>query len=107
MTKQTLCLAAALGLLAGTPTPQADARIAPRPTGAIGVDSNQPTPEYWIDRQRHADRVFLDRGAIALQNRAPPQTDPPDRNSTRPNSSPSCAPRMPSSACEQKTTRQK
>src|SRR3546814_12418055 len=81
MTKHTLFLAAALGLLAGTLTPQADARIAPRPTGVIGVDSNQLTPEYWIDRQRHADRVVLDRGAIALQNRELQQTDPsiPDR----------------------------
>src|SRR3546814_1593736 len=76
MTKHTLFLAAALGLLAGTLTPQADARIAPRPTGVIGVDSNQLTPEYWIDRQRHADRVVLDRGAIALQNRELQQTDP-------------------------------
>src|SRR3546814_519238 len=74
--KHTLFLAAALGLLAGTLTPQADARIAPRPTGVIGVDSNQLTPEYWIDRQRHADRVVLDRGAIALQNRELQQTDP-------------------------------
>src|SRR3546814_17841590 len=76
MTKHTLFLAAALGLLAGTLTPQADARIAPRPTGVIGVDSNQLTPEYWIDRQRQADRVVLDRGAIALQNRELQQTDP-------------------------------
>src|SRR3546814_943064 len=76
MTKHTLFLAAALGLLAGTLTPQADARIAPRPTGVIGVDSNQLTPEYWIDRQRHADRVVLDRGALALQNRELQQTDP-------------------------------
>src|SRR3546814_14679447 len=76
MTKHTLFLAAALGLLAGTLTPQADARIAPRPTGVIGVASNQLTPEYWIDRQRHAARVVLARGAIALQNRALQQTDP-------------------------------
>src|SRR3546814_3603078 len=76
MTKHTLFLAAALGLLAGTLTPQADARIAPRPTGVIGVASNQLTPEYWIDRQRHADRVVLDRGPIALQNRELQQTDP-------------------------------
>src|SRR3546814_7616949 len=76
MTKHTLFLAAALGLLAGTLTPQADARIAPRPTGVIGVDNNQPTPVYWIDRQRHADRVVLDRGAIALQNRELQQPDP-------------------------------
>src|SRR3546814_16939632 len=84
MTKHTLFLAAALGLLAGTLTPQADARIAPRPTGVIGVDSNQLTPEYWIDRQRHADRVVLDRGALALQNRELQQTDPamPDVEST-------------------------
>src|SRR3546814_2092051 len=45
MTKHTLFLAAALGLLACPLTPQADARIAPRPTGVIGVDSNQLTPE--------------------------------------------------------------
>src|SRR3546814_20746114 len=76
MTKHTLFLAAALGLLAGTLTPQADARIAPRPTGVIGVDSNQLTPEYWIDRPRQADRVGLDRGAIALQNRELQPTDP-------------------------------
>src|SRR3546814_11542889 len=76
MTKHTLFLAAALGLLAGTLTPQADARIAPRPTGVIGVDSNQLTPEYWIARQRQADRVVLDRGAISLQNRALQQPEP-------------------------------
>src|SRR3546814_12720323 len=76
MTKHTLFLAAALGLLAGTLTPQADARIAPRPTGVIGVDSNQLKPEYWIDRQRHADRVVLARGANALQNRDTQENDP-------------------------------
>ena len=76
MTKHTLFLAAALGLLAGTLAPQADARLAPRQTGVIGVDGNQLTPGYWIDRQRHADRVVLDRGAIALQNRELQQTDP-------------------------------
>src|SRR3546814_12478771 len=76
MTKHTLFLAAALGLLAGTLTPQADARIAPRPTGVIGVDSNQLTPEYWIDRQRQADRVVLYRRAIGLQHRELQQTDP-------------------------------
>ena len=76
MTKHTLFLAAALGLFAGALAPQGDARIAPRPTGVIGVDSNQLTPDYWIDRQRQADRVVLDRGAIALQNRELQQTDP-------------------------------
>src|SRR5690606_37342028 len=50
--------------------------LPPQPTGVIGVESNQLAPEYWIDRQRQADRVVLDRGAIALQNRALQQTDP-------------------------------
>jgi len=76
MTKHTLFLAAALGLLAGALAPRADARIPPQPTGVIGVESNQLAPEYWIDRQRQADRIVLDRGAIALQNRELQQTDP-------------------------------
>jgi len=76
MTKFSFLLAAALGLFAGTLASPADARIAPQPTGVIGVDTNQLTPGYWVDRQRQADRVVLDRGQIALQNRKLQETDP-------------------------------
>ena len=72
--KRTVLLAALLGLLALAP--QADARVAPQPTGVIGVDTSQLTPEYWVGRQRQADRVILDRGAIASQNRKLQQQDP-------------------------------
>ena len=74
--KRTFLLAALLGLFAGAFAPHADARVAPQPTGVIGVDSNQLTPEYWVGRQRQADKVILDRGAIASQNRKLQQDDP-------------------------------
>ena len=76
MTKHTFLLAAALGLFAGAFAPHADARLTPQPTGVIGVDTSQLTPGYWVDRQRSADRVILDRGQIALQNRKLQETDP-------------------------------
>src|SRR5690606_11650268 len=76
MTKHTLFLAAALGLLAGALAPRADARIPPQPTGVIGVESNQLAPEYWTDRQRQEERMVLYRGTIALQNSELKQTDP-------------------------------
>jgi hypothetical protein len=74
--KRTFLLAALLGLFAGAFAPHADARVAPQPTGVIGVDSNQLTPDYWVGRQRQADKVILDRGAIASQNRKLQQQDP-------------------------------
>ena len=74
--KRTFLLAALLGLFAGVPAMQADARVAPQPTGVIGVDTTQLTPDYWVGRQRQADRVILDRGAIASQNRKLQQQDP-------------------------------
>jgi cell wall-associated NlpC family hydrolase len=74
--KRTFLLAALLGLFAGVPALQADARVAPQPTGVIGVDTTQLTPDYWVGRQRQADRVILDRGAIASQNRKLQQQDP-------------------------------
>ncbi|HZW18540.1 MAG TPA: NlpC-P60 family protein, partial [Luteimonas sp.] len=76
MTKFSLFLAAALGLSALATAPAADARVSPQPTGVIGVDTSQLTPDYWVDRQRQADRVVLDRGQIALQNRKLQETDP-------------------------------
>lgn len=74
--KTSLLLALLLGLLAGAAAPVAAARETSRPTGVIGIDSNQLHADYWVDRQRHADRVVLDRAAIALQNRKLLQTDP-------------------------------
>jgi len=74
--KRTFFLAALLGLFAGGLPPHADARMAPQPTGVIGVDTNQLTPDYWVDRQRQADKVILDRGAIASQNRRLQHEDP-------------------------------
>jgi cell wall-associated NlpC family hydrolase len=65
-----------LGLLAGTLAPSAIAREASYSTGVIGVDSIQLTPDYWVERQRQADKPVLDRGAIASQNRKLQQTDP-------------------------------
>jgi cell wall-associated NlpC family hydrolase len=38
--------------------------------GVIGVDEAQLTPEFWIRRAPHPDRVLLDRTAIAAQNAA-------------------------------------
>ncbi len=72
--KPTFLLAALLAFSGGALAPQADARDVP--TGVIGVDTQQLTPDYWIDRQRQADKVVLDRGAIASQNRRLQQTDP-------------------------------
>jgi cell wall-associated NlpC family hydrolase len=72
----SLILATLLGLLAGAATPGAIARTPVFPTGVIGVDSDQLTPDYWIGRQRQADKTVLDRGAIASQNRRLQQTDP-------------------------------
>jgi hypothetical protein len=72
--KPSFLLAALLALGAIAPSPQAAARAVP--TGVVGVDSQQLTPDYWIDRQRQADRVVLDRGAIASQNRRLQQDDP-------------------------------
>lgn len=74
--KRTFLLAALLGLSAGAFAPHADARVAPQPTGVIGVDTTQLTPGYWVGRQRQADKVILDRGAIASQNRRLQQDDP-------------------------------
>lgn len=76
MTKFSFFLAAALGFSALATAPAADARVSPQPTGVIGVDTSQLTPDYWVDRQRQADRVVLDRGQIALQNRKLQETDP-------------------------------
>ncbi|HVI59753.1 MAG TPA: SH3 domain-containing protein [Luteimonas sp.] len=72
--KPSFLLAALLALSAGALSPQAAARAAP--TGVVGVDTQQLTPDYWVDRQRQADRVVLDRGAIASQNRRLQQDDP-------------------------------
>ena len=72
----SLLLATLLGLLAGAATPAALARAPVFPTGVIGVDSVQLTPDYWVERQRQADKPVLDRGAIASQNRKLQQTDP-------------------------------
>lgn len=76
MTKLSFLLAATLGLCSAALAPPADARVSPQPTGVIGVDTNQLAPDYWIDRQRQADRIVLDRGQIALQNRKLQETDP-------------------------------
>jgi hypothetical protein len=40
----------------------------PAATGIIGVEVEQLDPQYWIQRQAHADRVVLDAAAIAEQN---------------------------------------
>ncbi|MDN5781099.1 MAG: SH3 domain-containing protein [Luteimonas sp.] len=73
---RSFLLAALLGLLAGVLAPQADARSALQPTDVIGVDTSQLTPEYWVGRQRQADKVILDRSAIASQNRRLQADDP-------------------------------
>jgi hypothetical protein len=72
--KSSFLLAALLALSSGMLAPQAAARDVP--TGVIGVDTQQLSPDYWIDRQRQADKVVLDRGAIASQNRRLQQDDP-------------------------------
>jgi cell wall-associated NlpC family hydrolase len=69
-------LATLLGLLAGAIAPDTVARTPSYPTGVIGVDSTQLSPDYWVERQRQADKPVLDRGAIASQNRKLQQTDP-------------------------------
>ncbi|TWT23611.1 NlpC-P60 family protein [Luteimonas marina] len=52
---------------------------APRAAGAEvvpGVVEAQLSPDYWIDRLRNADRVILDRDAIAAQNATMQRIDP-------------------------------
>ena len=67
-------LAAALFALAG---PLAAREVMPLPAhGVIGVDEAQLTPEFWIRRAPRADRVLLDRAAIAAQNAALRRQDP-------------------------------
>jgi SH3 domain containing protein/NlpC/P60 family protein len=74
--RSSFLLATLLGLLAGAVSPDVTARVASYPTGVVGVDSIQLTPDYWVERQRQADKPVLDRGAIASQNRKLQQTDP-------------------------------
>lgn len=82
MNFKPLLLAAALSLLAACATasaPATRAQTAPLATdtrGVPGVQSAQLDPEYWIRRQTEADRIVLDKAAIAAQNARLQQADP-------------------------------
>lgn len=82
MNFKPLLLAAVLSLLAACATasaPATRAQTAPLATdtrGVPGVQSTQLDPEYWIRRQTEADRIVLDKAAIAAQNTRLQQTDP-------------------------------
>jgi hypothetical protein len=81
-----LLLAGALLLLAACATaPSTAPRTAtmPPPTdtrGVPGIQNAQLDPQYWIERQAQADRIVLDRAAIAAQNARLQQTDPSVRD---------------------------
>ena len=58
-----------LAACASAPAPRTAAQPAiAQPTGVPGVSSAQLDPDYWIRRQAAADRLVLDRTAIAAQN---------------------------------------
>lgn len=66
-------LSTALLLLAACATAQAPRAVAPAALatdtrGIPGIQSAQLDPDYWIKRQTQADRIVLDRNAIAAQN---------------------------------------
>ncbi len=71
MTFKPLFLTAALltVVCASTPASRAEApATAAQATGVPGVSTAQLDPEYWVRKQAAADRIVLDRAAIAAQN---------------------------------------
>jgi len=82
MNLRPLLLATALSLLAAcatAPAPAARAQpaaaLATDTRGVPGIQSAQLDPQYWISRQAQADRIVLDKAAIAAQNARLQQTD--------------------------------
>ncbi|WP_242108007.1 SH3 domain-containing protein [Luteimonas aquatica] len=68
--------AALLALCAVAFAPLPPAHAAGAATGVVGVDTAQLDADYWIARLPQANKVVLDRGAIAAQNRKLQQSDP-------------------------------
>ena len=61
--------AAAFVLALAAPLQARGVRTLPLPAhGVIGVEDAQLTPEFWLGRLRHPERIVLDRAAIATQN---------------------------------------
>lgn len=52
------------------------AALATDTRGVPGIQSAQLDPEYWVRRQAQADRIALDRAAIAVQNERLQRIDP-------------------------------
>ncbi|TWI03557.1 putative gamma-D-glutamyl-L-diamino acid endopeptidase-like protein [Luteimonas cucumeris] len=80
MTIRHILFAGALSLLAAcatapVPASQPVPPLATDTRGVPGIDSAHLDPEFWIRRQQQADRVVLDRAAIAAQNARLLQTD--------------------------------
>ncbi|MBO9663768.1 SH3 domain-containing protein [Dokdonella sp.] len=73
-TLSNIALTVALAL-AGTPLQARETPPVPA-HGVVGVEEAQLVPDYWIARLPHADRVLLDRAAIAAQNAALFRSDP-------------------------------
>ena len=72
-----LLTAATLVLLVGcTSLAPREKALAIPAHGVIGVDEAQLTPQFWIARQAHPDRVMLDAAAIAAQNTRLLESDP-------------------------------
>ncbi len=72
-----LLTTAILALLVGcTPLALRDKTHAIPAHGVIGIGEAQLTPQFWIARQAHADRVILDAAAIAAQNARLIERDP-------------------------------
>lgn len=64
-----LTAALLIAACASAPAPRGDAPVAAaQATGVPGVSSTQLDPDYWIRKQAAADRLVLDRAAIAAQN---------------------------------------
>src|SRR5690242_21901754 len=68
----------ALFLAAGcAPAEAHTAETLPMPEhGVIGVEAAQLTPQFWVARLAHPDRVIMDRQAIAAYNTRVTKLDP-------------------------------
>jgi cell wall-associated NlpC family hydrolase len=74
--KRILTAAVASVLLAGCASPPTPSAPASAALAIIGVDSEQLTPQFWIDRAAGASKTVLDPAAIAAQNARLQQSDP-------------------------------